>query len=55
MGWDKERKQKKMEAGNFWRLKNFMAIDESPFPLRGLDKITLFAFFSHALEERATG
>lgn len=52
MGWDGERNQDKMEAGNFWRLKNLMARDESPFPLTGLDKRTLFAFFSHPLQER---
>ena len=34
-----------MEAGNFWRLKNFIARDESPFPLTGQDKITLCPFF----------
>ena len=45
MGWDGEREQKKTEAGNFWRLKNLMARDESPFPVTGLDKITLSALF----------
>ena len=37
-GWEGEREQKKTEAGNFWKLKNFMARDESPFPLTGWTK-----------------
>lgn len=44
VAWDGESEQKKMEARNFWRLKNFKPRNKSPFPLTGLDKITLFAF-----------
>lgn len=40
-----------MEVGNFWTLRNLMARDESPFPLTGLDKITLH-IFSHPLQDQ---
>lgn len=43
LGWGKGAKEK--EGWKFWRLKNFMTRDKSPFSLTGLDKITLFAFF----------